>query len=321
MAFRVPDLIIESILRDGFTAVRRDKTIVDDVFADLDLGFTKKKYGQKELNRLKKFLTEKEVSIVQAFSQVPTNMPCISIQLVSSSEAKNYTILDDFASDKEQDLSPKEEEQRVILDIVYASDYDPMTGIVSVSNVTDLEPVIKNNLYVDASGTEFSIRGGINNATGKKQFNIGKNQDPDLSEPGKIISSIDFKQFEERATVDNERILLGIHTEERLLTIYMYILVKYFLLSRKRYLIERGFQLASYDASDFTRNLDYKEPVFSRFITVSGITTHEWLSDKVEPLESIDVIETVAKDVANTEEAELDNMTIQIDEEHNQDDE
>ena len=46
MAFILPDLVVESIIRDGFENARRDLTIVDDIFQTLSQAHLSSKYEQ-----------------------------------------------------------------------------------------------------------------------------------------------------------------------------------------------------------------------------------------------------------------------------------
>lgn len=315
MGFVVSDLVIESVLREGFTAVRRDPTILDDVFAQLKqiAPVIDKKYGDKEVRKIKEFFQNKEVSIVQAFSQVVDNLPCISIQLIDNTESLKYAHLDDWEEDvQKQFTDPEKIAALVILSAITVTSYDAASGTVYVTDGANLDAIHANQLYVDSDGNEFPIIGGIVNTTGAKQFVIKPFSEPELSGVGEIKSSINYDQYEQRGNLEDDKMLLGIHTEERLLTIYLYILVKYILASRKKDLINRGFLLATYSGSDFTRNLEYVEPVFSRYLTVSGVIQNNWMSDKVIPIDLVDVTVLVDKDKLNNEQLDREDQTILV---------
>lgn len=305
MSFKLPDLIIESVIRDGLEAIRRDTSLIEDVFGEISsqLGsLMNSKYGDKEVSRIVEYFTEKEVHIVQAFTQVNTNMPAISIQLLDDTESIKYAYLDDFQADVTKPLTdPDDLAGLVVISGVSLDAYDPNTGIIDIDDAADLSNVHVNHILEDVDGKEFKIVGGIVNDTGAKQVVIETGTAPNLVGPALIKSSINYEQFEKRGNHSDQRLLLGIHTEERLLTIYLYILVKYFLLSRKVDLVKRGFKLATYSGSDFTRNIEYVEPVFSRYLTVSGLVADDWTSDKVIPIDLVDVKVLVDKDVAGEE--------------------
>lgn len=317
MPFVLADLVIESVIRDGMTAVRNDPSIIDDVFSDMKRSFLAKKYGERELNKLKELFQKKEVSIVHAFHLVTSNVPCISIQLVDDTEDRDKAHLDDFEDDVRTPITdPEELADLVRVSPVLALDYDPLSGIVTIDDSVNLDSVYVHMIFEDAAGAEYEILGGIDNTPGQKKLLLDKNlTDLDISGPCQIKSSINFKQHEKRGTVETERILLGIHTKEPLLTKYLYILVKYFLLSRKKDLIDRDFQLSTFSGSDFTRNLDYgADAVFTRFLTVTGMIQNSWTSDKVTPIDHVDVQVLVEKDQAGNAELGLENSTVQVQE-------
>lgn len=302
MSFKLPDLIIESVIRDGLESVRRDSSIIEDIFGEISskLGpMMDKKYGDKEVNRITDYFKEKEVSIVQAFSQVNTNLPAVSIQLLDDTESKNHTFLDDFEADITKEITdPEKLAALVVVSAIPITSYDSSTGKVGIDDSINLENVHVNHILEDIDGNEFKIVGGIVNESGSKQVNIEPGSDPNTIGPALIKSSINYEQFEQRGNHSDQRLLLGVHTEDRLLTIYLYTLVKYFLLARKADLIKRGFKLATYSGSDFTRNIEYVEPVFSRYLTVSGLIEDNWTSDKVIPIDIVDVKVLVEKDKA-----------------------
>lgn len=316
MGFKISDLIIESILQEGFEAIRRDPSILDDVFAELNNinPIINKKFGDKEISRIKTYFTTKEISIIQAFPQDPSKVPCISIQLQDNSENVRYAHIDDFSKDTSEDLTdPEDLEALIKVDEIVVTAYNSNTGKLSITDGSDLSSVTVNNLFVDASGVEFPIIGGILIEDGSKQVTIAAGQTVDISDFCQIKSSINFTQKEERGNVEDERLLLGIHTEERLLTIYLYILTKYFIVSRKKDLINRGFSLATYSGSDFTRNMDYAANlVYSRYLTISGITENSWESDVITAIENFDVKVLVGKDKATTEDLGLEDQTVQV---------
>lgn len=317
MSFQLSDLVIESIIRDGFAAVRRDPTIIDDVFAQMQrLGpLMNKKFGNREVRKIKDFFVNNEIFIVQAFSQVVDNLPCISIQLIDNSEDTKLSVMDDFADDVQKIFTdPEQLASLIILSGIELEGYDSKSGTVYVADSANLDKIHTNHILVDFEGMEFQILGGIVNTPGAKQFLIQAQAEVNVIGPADVKSSINFKQYEKRSVQEQDKLLLGLHTKERLLTIYMYILVKYFIVSRKRDLINRGFQLATYSGSDFTRNIDYVEPVFSRYLTVSGMTQNDWISDKVIPIDLVDVEVLVAKDRAGNEELKRTDQTVKVDE-------
>ncbi len=323
MGFKVTDLIIESVIRDGMEAVRRDETIVDDIFGDLSsrLGpLMSSKYGDKEIRKIKEYFQENEVSVVHSFAQVPSNLPCVSIQLIDNTEktartATGGAYLDDFVEDVQEDITDSEELAALVIQSSISIDsYDSTSGIIKISDATDLAAVHVNNIFEDIDGSEFPIVGGIVEDAGSKQVMIAPGSELNIVGPALIKSAINFKQFERRGNQEDERMLMGIHTQDRLITIYLYILVKYILSARKKDIIDRGFQLSTFSGSDFTRNEEYKgDVVFSRYLTLSGFVQNDWASDKVIPIDIVEVAVKVEKDLAG--EDCFEDSTVQPEEE------
>jgi hypothetical protein len=310
----MPDLVIESILREGFMALKRKPELIDDVFASLTKSYADKKYGQKELQRIKDAILKKDWGFVHSFGEVESNLPCVSIQLGNESEDRGTAHLEDFEKDVTEPITDEEELANLVkISNIQPLDYDVLSGTVYLDNSVNLTDVYPNLLYVDAAGVEHKIIGGIDNTSGQKQFVVEPGSEVDISDEGLIKSSIDYKQYTERGVHNDVQILLGIHTKDALLTKYFYILVKYFLLSRKKDLIDRCFIVASYQGSDFTRNLKYEgDIVYTRFLTITGKVQDTFRSDKGDIFDNVEVITKVPKDVATTEDLDLEDQTVQV---------
>lgn len=316
MSFKMPELIVESILRDGFNNARRDNSAIDDVFADMLLPFASKKYGDKEINKIKDIINNDEVSIVHAFNLTNTNFPCISIQLADDREKENEAQWGDYQDNLVLPFTtPTQLASTVIVAPFTPTSYDAVTGIVKVPDGVSLAAVYPNLLFVDVNGVEFPIIGGIDNDLGLKQFMIAKGGTPTISAGAQIKSSINYDIYQHRGNMEQTQLILGIHSKEALLTKYLYILVKYFTLSRKTDMTSRGLQVNTYNGSDFNRNVEYAgDVVYSRFFHVSGRVQHEWRSDKVQLVDNVQVNVKVPKDVLGNEALGLTDSTIQVEE-------
>lgn len=313
MSFRMPDLIIESILRDGFENARRDPSVIDDVFCDLTRSYASKKYGNKEIEKIKKIIEEDEVSIIHSFNLSQVTMPCISIQLADDRESQERAHMGNLRGMTMASLDEDETADLVKVEAFTPTSYDPITGIVKVDDSVNLAPAYANLLFVDVEGTEHLIIGGIVNDTGLKQFIVEPNSEVAITGPGEIKSSLNYKLYQKRGNIEQTQIILGISSRDALMTKYFYILVKYFMLSRRDDLIARGIDISTYTGSDFTRNMEYgADVVYTRFFNIAGTVEHEWRSDKVQLIDSVDVQVLVPKDEAGNEALKLEDMTIQV---------
>jgi len=71
--------------------------------------------------------------------------------------------------------------------------YNSSTGFVSVDDSVDVSAVLHQDTFVDATGAEFEILGGLSNTTGSKGFKIGTSLTPDLGSGASVVR----KQYEE----------------------------------------------------------------------------------------------------------------------------
>lgn len=309
----MPDLVIESILREGFENLKNNPEIIDDVFSSLTRPYNSLKYGEKELQRIKDEILKKDWGFVHSFGEVAANAPCVSIQLLDDGDDKALASLEDFQGQVDEQIAdPDKLAELVQVTGIQPDSYDQTSGTVKVPDSVNLAQVHVNLLYVDSSGVEHTITGGINNTAGSKQFMVTPGNDVDIAGTGEIKSSLDFERAEVKGVISNVQVMLGIHSKEALMAKYMYILVKYFLLSRKPDLIERCFIVSSYQGSDFTRNLSYEgDVVFHRFLTVSGKVEDSWRGDQVDLVDNVEVTALVPADEANADEIDALEMTIQ----------
>lgn len=314
MSFKLPDLIIESIVRDGLNNARRDETVIDDVFGDLNVSYSSKKYGAAEIEKIKEIIRKKEVSLVHAFNLVNANLPCISIMMADDVEDEKAAQLGGYVYNVAKAFTtPEQLAKLVIVESFAPTSYDPNTGVVRVPDSVNLAAVYPNLLFVDRAGVQHVVLGGIINDPGAKQFIIGEQAEVDLGPGAEIKSSIDYEIFQKRGNSERTQIILGVHTSDALLTKYLYVLLKYFILSRRSDMIQRGFDLSTYQGSDFSRDLEYAgDVVYTRFLHLTGLVMHRWRSDKVQLIDSVDIQVQVGKDRLNNEQLGRQNATIKV---------
>ena len=294
MSFIIPDLVIESVIRDGIENMKAKPEVLDDVFADLTKPYADRKYGEAEITKIKNLLTganKQNLAIVHSFHEAAAKSPCVSIQLGNDIEDRKTAHINDFEMDLQEPITDATDLQNLVkVENLTPDAYDPVSGRIDVADSVDLSMVHKNYLYVDGDGTEFALKGGISNTTGSKFFFIEPQSDVNIVDPGEIKSFLDIKQIEIRGVRHNVQLLIGVHAKDALLTKYLYTLVKYFLLSRKKDLIKRCFANASLSGSDFTRDLRYEgDMVFTRFLTIDGQVEDSWRSDQVDLIDSVEI--------------------------------
>ena len=291
MGFAIPDIIIESVIRDGLENIKNSPEILDDVFSELTRAFASRKYGAAEIAKIKELIDSKTIAVVHSFHQASAKSPCYSIQLGADIENARHDYLDDFQEDFQQPITDVSQLDNLkkVTNLVPTS-YDSKLGLVYVADSVDLSSVYHNYIYVDGAGDEHILLPGISNEPGNKFFNIGTGREPDIVNPGEIKSFLTHEQFEIRGTTSNVDLLVGVHAKDALMTKYLYVLVKYILQSRKKDLIQRCFDNMVLKGSDFTRDLQYQgDMVYTRFLTVSGRIDESWRSDQVDLIDFVEV--------------------------------
>lgn len=297
MSLSLSDLAVEQIIRDGFQYARNNPSVFSDIFGRL-LVFSK--FGQKEIDKIVTlFTTGPDVFITKNFPLNAEQLPCVSIQIMTDVENQPETALDDFLEETIVPYTtPQQLASTIILGNVTPLSYTAASGYLQFSNTVNLANIYPNQLFVDSLGNTYVVQ-GVDTSNGNNAVVLLPNLNPGPAlGAGSFKTSINYSQYEERMVIDKEQILVGIHTLDRLTTIYLYNIVKYFILSRKFDLMNYGMINPTFSGSDFNREMQYTEPVFSRFITITSITENSWRSTQVTPIESAIMQAEVQQDVA-----------------------
>jgi len=298
MGIILPDLIIETTIRDGLAFLGDNPDRIDEIFEEMLEGYASRKYGQAEIDRIKTFLQKKNIAVVHSFHEAAAKSPCYSIQLASESEATNRAHLEDFEEDVQVQLTaPADLAALIRVNNLVPTAYDPLSGKVSVPDSADLSTVGVKFIYEDGSGTEFELKPGISNVDGNKFFFIDKNATPDIVNPGFIRTFLDYTQHQVKGDTSRASILIGAHSKEALLTKYMYVVLKHIMKSRKEDLIKRCFINSTFSGSDFTRDTRYQgDMVFTRYFTITGDVDDTWRTDDIELIDQIEIQAEPAED-------------------------
>jgi hypothetical protein len=286
MSAPLTEFTIETVIRDGLGNLRANPIAFDDLFSKFRATFFNNQYGQDHINTLKTYIQNNQVRIVHSFAQVPPAVPCVSIQILKSSETPK---LQQFSNEAEDVDTPIEPIVR-IADVQPLS-YDPVSGKLQLDPDTDLSNLCPGMIFKDSNGIEFTIRSGNSNLAGNKYINIGPGQEPELTLPGKITSNIRNKRMSRRMIRLEETISLGVHAKNNVHIVkYLYYILTYILKSRMDSLINRGVHLDYGIGSIFDRVDEYQgENVFSRFIEVNCITEFDWDQEQVSLIDCFDL--------------------------------
>lgn len=290
MGFNIPELIVESIIRDGIQNVKNDLTIIDSLFTQLTRSYNSAKYGAAEINKIKALITAKEFPVVYSYHDVEAHNFSYSIMIGNDDEDKRRAHLnDDYGDETDQITDPVELAALVRVSGIVPNSYDSLSGKVSVPDSVDLSQTYNGLIYVDDQLNEFPIKSGVDNTPGQKAFFIQKQAELSLG-TGEIKSSLDYEVSEVRGVTSDIKLVIGVHAKDALTVKWLYILLKYFVLSRKFDLIKRGIYVASYNGSDFNRNQEFVgDRVFTRFWTLTGKVDDTWRSDQVVLIDHFEI--------------------------------
>lgn len=287
--FLLPELILESVIRDGIQNVKIDTTIIPDLFAQLTRAYNTQKYGMTEIIKIQTLINTTPLPVIFSYHDVDSKSPCISIMVGSDNEDKRGAHLDDFEGQMVEAVTDVDELAALVrVTGIIPTAYDPLSGKISVLDSVDLSNLYNGLIYTDASNVDHILVNGSNNFPGEKCFFIEKNATVDISSAGIIKSSLDYEVYDIKGVIGDENIVIGVHSKDALTTKYLYILVKYFLISRKFDIINRGFYNISYSGSDFNRDSQFVgDRVFTRFLTMTGKIDDTWRADKVQLIDRI----------------------------------
>jgi len=296
MPMIMPELVIESIIRDGLEDIKQNPSVLDDVFGNFLATHNTSKYGSGEIQKVKDLLTgtnKTEISVVHSFHEAEARSPSFAIQLGNMAEDQDLARLEDFDEDFCEPLSASDLAALIKVTGIVPTSYDPITGQVLLLDSVDLTTVYPNFIFEDGSGTEFVIQPGMSNELGDKYLFLKKNQSPDITNPSLIKSFLKDQQLEKRGVTDDVSILVAVFSKEALLTKYLFTLLQFILLSRKSDMINRCLFVSTISGSDFSRDKNYQgNSVFTRFLTVQGKVEHDWRSDMVTPIDSFKITAT-----------------------------
>lgn len=286
MGAPLTEFVFETVIRDGLGELRSNPDLLNDIFSRFLEAHFANQYGQVKIDELKTYIVENQIRIVQSWAMVPTSTPCISIQLINQDETEDDQNLGNEFPELDESKTPA-----ILIPVVTPGTYDSLTGKLTVTNSADLSTVCPGLIFVDSSGTKFTIGSGNSNFVGNKFINIGIDQNPDLGGDGHIESPIDFTRSEIRFIRLRETIHLGCHAKDDIhLAKYLFTILVYILKSRQESLIQRGIGLDRGTGTIHDRDDEYEgENVFSRIMEVNCLTNFSWNQGEVSIADCFDL--------------------------------
>ena len=241
------EFAIESILREGLTDMKSDTDMrLDDIFGRLRLPDISVKYGDNEIAKIKEVIMRTPIHIYQAQTNLSNiEMPGISIHLLADTESENKAGINDYEGEASTPINPA-----VIVDLFTPSSYDSATGKLTIDDSVDLSQVYPNQYFRDGIGQLFQIS-DLSDINGDKYLIINTDAIGIILANSKVVSGITEKIHQVDYTPADENIMIGIHTENSLLTKYLYYIVRYLLWSKRVRFQQYNLELSKYNGSDF----------------------------------------------------------------------
>lgn len=303
MGAPLTEFIFETVIRDGLGDLRANPTKIDDIFSKFLEAQFLNQYGQPKIDQIKSYITSQthSIKIVHAWSQVPTSVPCFSIQLLASDEEEDLQNLGNEFPESETPTTPQ-----VYVAVALPTAFDLVSEKLTFDPSTDLSSVCSGMIFVDSDDVSFEIKAPMSNLSGDKYVTIVSNGNtPNLTLAGKIVSSIDFKRYDMKLIRLREKIALGVHaTNDVHLTKFLYYILQWILKSRQESLINRGVTLDRGTGQMFDRDDAFEgENVYSRIMQVTCITNFTWNQAQVQVFDCFDLTVKTPTPNANSKQA------------------
>lgn len=310
MGFPIPELVIEVTLRSGLADIKENlDDRINDIFSELLLSSLQSRYGQKELDKIKEVLGEREISIYQAPNFGTNEELSFSIGFLDGPE-KEHILGGGFSGHEEVSKTATVIVSSVILKGSPA--YDSASGILSVDDSVNLTNVYPNHVFVDAADSEFSIL-GVDNTTGNKQLVLDSGLTIDESGAGLVKSSIDFTQYARESVIREVSVMITAQAKDPLLAAYLHAVLKHILYSDNKSLIEKNFSNIKINDKSFIQQTEFGgDLVYQKAVILSGQVEESWRAEENPTIERADIDVFVEQDEADNEDIDREEQGVRI---------
>jgi len=266
------DIILRTAIVAALADLRANPFLLDFVWASLPRDpLTLREYGELELQRAKEWFLQTDIPVNMIPMPQTGKWPRISIKLVSSTEAESTLGDVHYIPDELNDrLWP------ILYGPFTPKGYDATTGIITPPpGQTDKFVLSTTQFVVDRAGRVFPIVQVFDDGT----FAIQAGTIADLTdmviknERPAFVTQLESASYREVYEI-------GIHVgSEPVYLTWLHSIVIFILLRYKQALLEaRGLERSVLSSSDFDLNpaFDPDQPVYSRFVTLTGYVRHYW---------------------------------------------
>lgn len=282
MSFVLSELIIEQTIREGLTDLQNNIDIaMGDLFGNLNSDLLDNKYAE-DYDKIKKILLYNQIHVLHAFPMADTELPSFSIHLQSDTEEIAQDVLGDFAEEENIAIEPE-----LIVSSFNFDSYDADSAIAYVPDAVDLSNVYKNRWVVLPDNAEIQIL-EVSNEVGNKFLKLNTDSESIVLTGAKIVSAVNTRIFRQHEIPSREKIMVGVHSQNSLLTKYLYHILKYVLYKGWERFESKNIQLQTFEGSDFMMNQEMLPvQVFSRFLSMNFVARNSWRHKELVVLDSL----------------------------------
>ena len=281
----MPEFVIEEVLRKGLKELQNSENIdilLENIYGKLLSDLLKVKYGQAEIDKLKTVILDSQFHIAHHLPESSDmQMPSISLHLQNDNDDTTKAAFSDWDGIEYVEIPI---DPTIIVDTFNANSY--VNGKVYVPDVVDLSNVSVNNFLKVSGDQDYTIISPISNEVGNKYFYIKDAPNIILLSNLKIISAIDVKKFKQKIIHTQGSIMIGIHSQNSLLTKLLYHLFKYIIYNNLDTLYALCYNEVILRGSDFNQALSIlPEQIYSRFLIIEYKTEEKFINQEIGPID------------------------------------
>ena len=290
MSLSQSDIILNKVIREGLDFIRQYPYHLDFVFQDSQSKIVKDQFGQREIDAAKTWFLQTNIPVFSTFRIDKPQYPCVTVQVMSSNESKQYAALGETA----YEISPEEiNSQGLIAPTISSGPFSPSytstTGLITLPSGYDTSLIFAGQgLFSPTSQVTYTITSinSINSftiATGLVENFTGAYVVPAYQT---LHVTRNIAQFEEAYQINC--IVSGMPGEVYWLTS----VVSYILLQKRQFLLEQNnIQLGTISIGPIEQDsISDVETFFQRSISMTGIVEVSWLETLDQHIEGISSI-------------------------------
>lgn len=268
------DVIIRTALIAAIADIRANPWLLKYCFASLPKDkLTLADYGEQEVQRAIDWFTATDIPVIIQPRVDTAKLPCISVQLVESSEGAST--VGDIHYEPNQDTDT--ENWPIYFGPFRPKTYTPVSGFVTLDPDQAAGFTLQEGqVIVDSTGKSYPILEVIDDSS----FYIASGVVADFTtatiRPGRpaYVSRLESVEFKETYNIGCHVLSEPVHLT------YLHSIIVFCLLRYKEALLDpRGLERTTISSSDPQHNGNYgKDNVFSRFVMLTGYVRHYWPS-------------------------------------------